>query len=216
MKHLSTILSIIAIIIAGVVGFNQFRGNGKSAKKARVISAGDTAALSSSGLSIAYVDLDTLEENYTLFKKKKEEFEAMDKNLGTELERMQTQLQNEYMEIQKKAQAGSIPQDQLEMLSKKLQQRQQEIEVKKQNEGSQLIKKQEEFNKKLQDDIRGFLDEYAEDKGYDFVMAYTKTSTILFANPELDVTQDVIVALNSGKSFGKKDNKKTADSATKK
>jgi outer membrane protein len=102
-----------------------------------------------------------------------------------------------------------------------LQQRQQELEIKKQNDGSQLIKEQEKFNKKLQEDIRGFLEEFADEKGYDFVLAYTKTSTILFANPDLDITQEVIEALNSGKSYGKKndkesDEKTTTDTVTKK
>jgi outer membrane protein len=220
MKNISTILSILAFIGVCILGFLQFKGNGKSARKSRVITnASPDAAKLTSSANIAFVDLDTLEDNYTLFKKKKAEFETLDKNLGNELERMATALQNEYMELQKKAQAGLITQEQGEAASRKMQQRQQELEMKKQNEGSALIKKQEEFNKKLQDDIRGFLDEYAIDKGYDFVMAYTKTGAILFANPDMDITADVIDALNSGKSYEKKDDKKetkVADTASKK
>jgi outer membrane protein len=220
MKNLSTILSILAFIGVCILGFLQLKGSGKSARKSRVItSTSPDAAKLTSSANIAFVDLDTLEDNYTLFKKKKAEFETLDKNLGNELERMATALQNEYMELQKKAQAGLITQEQGEAASRKMQQRQQELEMKKQNEGSALIKKQEEFNKKLQDDIRGFLDEYAIDKGYDFVMAYTKTGAILFANPDMDITADVIDALNSGKSNEKKDDKKetkVADTAAKK
>ena len=219
MKNLSTILSILAFIGVCILGFFHLKG-GKGARKARVVSA-TPDAVKRGGMSIAYVDLDTLEENYTFFKKKKAEFDAQDKKLGNEIDRLGTALQNEYIDLQKKAQAGTITQDQGEAIARKLQQRQQELEIKKQNDGSQLIKEQEKFNKKLQEDIRGFLEEFADEKGYDFVLAYTKTSTILFANPDLDITQEVIDALNSGKSYGKKndkesDEKTTTDTVTKK
>jgi outer membrane protein len=209
MKNLSNILSVLAFVGVCILGILYYLGGNTSAKKTRVISTTDASKTAlPSGSNIAYVDLDTLEEHYILFKKKKAEFEATDKALGNELERIATGLQNEYVELQKKAQAGQITQEQGELASRKMQQRQQELEMKKQNEGSALIKKQEDFNKKLQDDIRGFLDEYAQEKGYDFVMAYSKTGSILFANPEMDITEDVIDALNSGKSFSKKDDKK--------
>jgi outer membrane protein len=209
MKNLSTILSVLAFIGVCILGILYALGSNKSPKKSRVVTTNNTAsAVAQSAINIAYVDLDTLEEHYNLFKKKKAEFETMDKNLGSELERMATSLQNEYVDLQKKAQSGQINQEQGELASRKLQQRQQELEMKKQNEGSALMKKQEEFNKKLQDDIRGFLDDYADEKGYDFVLAYTKTGSILYANVELDITTDVIDALNSGKTITKKDDKK--------
>ncbi len=205
MNKLSGILSILSFIGVCVLGYLHF--NTKISKKApsKVIvknDSGQTAMPASS--NIAYVDLDSLEASYDYFKKKKIEFEQKDKNLGAELERMATAIQNEYIDLQKKAQAGQITQEQGEAAQKKLMQKQQELEVKKQNQGAQLIKEQEDFNTKLQENIRGFLDEYATEKGYDYVLAYTKTSTILYANPEYNITEDVIEALNSGKTYSKK------------
>jgi outer membrane protein len=208
MKNLSTVLSSLAFIGVCILGFMQMKSTKKVARKAKVVSSSDSNVAVASAGNLAYVNYDSLEANYGSYKKKKAEFEAMDKNLGQELERMQTALQNEYIELQKKAQAGQMTQEQGEAAGRRLQQRQQELEMKKQNEGAALIKKTEEFNKKLQDEMQGFLEEFASEKGYDFVFAYTKPSSLLYVNPDLDITADVLDALNSGKSYAKKDDKK--------
>ncbi len=216
MKYISTILSAIALFIAGYVLFT----NKSSSKvtRAKVIDASNPGAVAASGANIAYVDLDTLETYYTDFKKKKAEFESQDKNLGAELERLASSLQRDAMDLDKKAQGGQVNEAQYKEGMMRLQERQQQLEQKRQNDGAGLIKKQEEFNAKLQKDIRAILENYASDKGYDFVLAYTKTSTILYANAESDITSDVVEELNSGKSAKstKKEEVKTTDSSSKK
>jgi outer membrane protein len=215
MKNISNILSVLAFIGVCILGFLQFKSGGKASRKPKVITSTDSNKTLAAGGNLAYVNYDSLEENYVSFKKKKAEFEATDKNLGVELERMATSIQNDYMELQKKAQAGQMSQEQGEAASRKIQQRQQELEMKKQNEGAALIKKTEEFNKKLQDEMHGFLEDFAAEKGYDFIFAYTKASTILYVNPDFDITDDVLDALNSGKSFAKKEEKKTTTDSSK-
>jgi outer membrane protein len=217
MKYISTILSAIAVLIAGYVLITN-KGNAKPSR-AKVIDANNANAVAAStGANIAYVDLDTLETYYSDFKKKKAEFETQDKNLGAELERLASGLQRDAMDLDKKAQAGQMNEAQYKEGMMRLQERQQQLEQKRQNDGAGLIKKQEEFNAKLQKDIRAILEDYASDKGFDFVLAYTKTSTILYANAESDITSDVVEALNSGKTpkTSKKEEAKTTDSAASK
>jgi outer membrane protein len=206
MKSISTILSILALIGVSILGYLFSKNSGKSARAPRVVNATDAkGVLTTAGANIAFVDLDTLENNYESFKKKKAEFEQKDKNLGADLERMAAAIQQDAMNLDKKAQGGQVTEAQYKDEMIRLQQRQQQMEQKRQNEGASLLKAQDEFNNQLQKNIRGFLEDYAAEKGFDYVLAYTKTSTILYANEEFDITQDVIDALNSGKSFSKKD-----------
>jgi outer membrane protein len=209
MNKLSNILSILSFIGVCILGFLHFKGSStKAIKQAKQIvvknDSGQVTTSTVAGSTIAYVDLDTLEVKYDVFKKKMAEFEAKDKNLGAELERMATAIQNEYIDLQKKAQAGQINQEQGEALQKKLVQKQQDLESKKQNQGTQLLKEQEDFNEKIQDNLRGFLKVYAAEKGYEYVFAYTKANSILFADEANNVTDDVLEALNSGKTFTEK------------
>jgi outer membrane protein len=209
MNKLSNILSILSFIGVCILGFLHFKGGkSKAVKQPKQIvvknDSGQVTTSTVSGSAIAYVDLDTLEVKYDVFKKKMAEFDAKDKNLGAELERMATAIQNEYIDLQKKAQAGQINQEQGEALQKKLLQKQQDLETKKQNQGTQLLKEQEDFNEKIQDNLRGFLKDYAAEKGYEYVFAYTKANSILFADEANNVTDDVLVALNSGKTFTEK------------
>jgi outer membrane protein len=215
MKSIGSILGVIAFVGMCVLSVLQFT-KGKTAKarpKVVVTNAAtgkqETIEAPVAGTNIAYVDLDTLEGNYKYFKQKKSEFETKDKNLGAELERAANEIQTEYAGLQARAQQGKLSETEGAAAEKRLMQKQQDLEKRRQNEGTALLDDQEKFNKELQDNIRGFLNGYAEEKGYDYILAYTSSSTILYANEELDVTQDVIDALNSGKKFNTK--KKTDD-----
>jgi outer membrane protein len=213
----ANILSALALLGVGILAYLHFNGNTKKAGKTpRVIvtkdsTTGNETEIIAQGGNIAYVDLDTLEANYSYFKKKKTEFENRDKALGAELERTAADIQNEAAGLQERARNGQLTEAEGMAAEKRLYQRQQDLEKRRQNQGTALLDDQEKFNKDLQDNIRGFLDGYAEEKGYDLILAYTATSTILYVNEEMDITKEVTDALNSGKSFKKKDKKKEED-----
>lgn len=217
MKSIGSILGIIAFLGMCVLSFLQFsKKEPKVAARPKVVVTNEATGKKevvespASGVNIAYVDLDTLEANYGYFKKKKAEFEGKDKALGAELERAATALQNEYAALQARAQQGKLTQAEGEAAEKSLMQKQQDLERRRQNQGTALLDDQEKFNTELQDNIRGFLDEFAEENGYDYILAYTSNSTILYANKALDVTADALEALNSGKKYSIKKKKAEA------
>ncbi len=76
MKQLSTILSVLALVVSGVVAFSYF--SGKQPAKTGIPVAANSAATTKE-FKIAYFDIDSLETNYEYFKdqlaifKKKEE-----------------------------------------------------------------------------------------------------------------------------------------------
>jgi outer membrane protein len=200
MKNLPIILSSIAL--AGVLFLFFTKGKSKEAAKTVTHVSKDSAGkdVIVAGVKIAYVDIDTLQSNYNYFKQKKAEFESRQKNIDAELERTANTLQNDYIALQKKAQAGSLSQAEGEKAQQSLGQRQQELELKKQNLGSKFIKDQEAFNKEIFDNLHKIIEEYNTTKGYDYILSYSKDGSILYANKELDVTQDIIKDMNNLKS----------------
>ncbi|MBL7764682.1 MAG: OmpH family outer membrane protein [Chitinophagaceae bacterium] len=184
----------------------------KDQKKSRqVITTKDSTGkeITLSATRIAYVDIDTLEAHYDYFKKKKSEFEARQKNIDGELERMANALQNEYIALQKKAQKGELSQSEGEAAQQKLMQKQQDLEIKRQSMGNKYLKDQEDFNKEIHDNLHAYIEKYNEEKGYDYILSYSKDGSILFANQDLDITNDIVKGMNEEKFTPKKNTKDT-------
>jgi outer membrane protein len=146
---------------------------------------------------IAFVDMDTLSEKFIYFKEKREAFEKKTGAMEAEIERMASNLQKEYASFQKKAQEGTMTNSEAEAAQKRLGQLQQSIESKRQAHSSTLMKEQDDFNKEVQNRIDAFLVKYNQDKGYDYILSYAKGGSILLVNRAMDITEDVIKALNA-------------------
>ncbi len=211
MKQFGNILSILSFIGVCILGVLHFNGNKKNNRisKPRIISGDSNKSVIMQGANLAYVDIDTLEENYLSYKKRKAEFEVREKNIYNEIERGTKALQTEYSDAQRRAQAGTMSQAEQEGFQEKMMQKQQNLEVRKQDLSSKLMKDQDVFNKELHENIKGFLTGYAEEKGLDFVYFFTAEglNSILYANKDLDITADVLDALNTGKKFNTKKTK---------
>jgi len=153
---------------------------------------------------VAYVDMDTLQAKYLYLKNGKESLEKESAALEAELGRMQQNLQSEAISFQKKAQAGEYKtQAEGEAAQGKLQKLQHALEERKQSMGAALMKKSDAFTKDLQERLDKYLLKYNADKHFDYILQYQKGGTILFANPELDITNDVANGMNEEDKAGK-------------
>ena len=168
-----------------------------------------TAGTGTSTGRIAYVNIDTLEANYTYLKQKKDEFTKRQAGMEAELERSMMQLQKDAAEFSKKAQAGTLTQSEGEAGQKRLLQMQETLEKRKNALTETLIKEQEAFNKDLHDRLDAFLKEYNADKRYDYILSYSEGGAILYKDESLDITADVIDGMNNSQG-------KTADTSKKK
>jgi outer membrane protein len=206
MKNISTIFSSLALL--GVIVLFAMKMNEKKTAKPKVITKDATGKeVVLAGGKIAYVDIDTLEAHYDYFKKKKVEFEVRQKNIDADLEKMANSLRNEVVAFQKKAQNGELTEAQGQAAQQELLKKEQELESKRQNLGAKYMKDQDAFNKEIHDNLHDYIEIFNEEKGYDYILSYSKESSILFANKELDVTQEIIDGMNNASSKSKKASK---------
>jgi len=203
MKNLSLVFSSLALVgVFVLVGMKVTEK--KMSKPTYTIKDSTGKEFILSGGKVGYVDIDTLESNYNYFKTKKAEFEVRQKNIDAELEKLASALQNEYNGLQKQAQAGTLSQADGEAAQQKLMQRQQDLELKRQNMGANFIKDQEAFNKEIHDNLHQYIEKYNVEKGYDYILSYSKDGSILYANKDLDLTRDIIKGMNSETPNSKK------------
>lgn len=206
MKNASLILSSLAFIGVLVLFGLHFSGSQDKSKKPATAANSGNASLAATTGRIAFVDIDTLEAKYDYFKQKKEEFTRRQSAVEAELQRSAQQMQNDADALQRKAQAGTLTQTEGEAGQRRLLQMQQTLENRRQSLAAQLLKDQDAFNQELQKRLDDFLKEYNKDKGYDYILSYSKAGNILFASSQLDITTEVIGGMNErAKSEGSKD-----------
>lgn len=181
--------AIVALFLAtGLLSCN----GGNNAKPAATVST------TGNGLKIAYVNIDTLQNNLEFFKAKKAEFDQKEKSIQQELSGMQQNLQNQYVALQKAAQAGTLTQAEGEAKQRKLQQLQQDFQNKQSGYESQYTKELSDFNNELKKRLDDFLTKYNKDKHYDLILSDMEGGQILLVNPSFDITADVIKGMNEG------------------
>jgi outer membrane protein len=167
------------------------------------IISGDSAQL-----SVVFIDLDTLLENYQMYVDKKDQLEQQSKSaesvLTGKIEAFQKRAQKfqmEVMEIQQKA--NTYAPVELKKLEEKFGKQQENLA----KEEEALMKQREsvaiELEKKLMDtqtEIQKNLDDYlekiAKEKGYSLILKKGSLGGVMYGTESLDITMETVKALN--------------------
>jgi outer membrane protein len=178
----------LAVLIAGSI---------TACKQGPSTPAASTPAATSadSKNQIVFINSDSLSKNYAYVK-------DMDKRLTTKSDAAKADLQSkgeafqrEVAEYQKAA--NTMPADQRQTTEQRLQREQQQLQTYQQNASAEIQNEQSVEMGKLYDKISEFVKSYAKEKGYKMVLTYSKNNTsMLYGDPSLDVTADVVKRLN--------------------
>jgi len=95
--------------------------------------------------------------------------------------------------------------DQRAATEERLARKQQELATYNQNAGAALQNEEAAENEKLYNKVSDYLKGYAKEKGYKLVLTYSKGNpTVLFADPSLEITKEVVAGLNEAYKKEKK------------
>jgi outer membrane protein len=145
---------------------------------------------------IAYINIDTLNENYMMISDYVKVLKNKKLTLETQFQHMNEKFQQDYEAAQIAAQSGKLLPTELEMKKRDLEQQQRELEN-KQIQMDKLAYDMQEKNDELQKTVKEFLIKNYEGK-YDYILAYTSTvPNILLTNPKLEITYQVLDQLNT-------------------
>jgi outer membrane protein len=158
---------------------------------------GDSLSVNT-GVSIAFVKIDSLLLNYNVYKKMSEELLSEEEKSRVSLNQKATALQKEIEEFQNKVQHNAFltqeralsEQDRLLRKQKDLQ----ELGVKMEQE---LIVKQQKMVEKLNIVIDSVVNKFNEEAGFDFILTNTGKDNILFGKEKYNITSDVLEILNA-------------------
>lgn len=144
---------------------------------------------------VVYVNIDTLIHNYNAAKDMSDRLQSKGKAANDDVVAKKQAFQREVGDYQKGA--AGLSADQRAATEQKLQRRGQEIQAYEQNATTQFQQESGTEQNKLYDKIADFTKTYAKEKGYKLVLTFSKANpTVLYGDPTLDVTSDVVKRLN--------------------
>ena len=158
--------------------------------------ATENETVQTTGIKIAYVELDTLMNQYKLYKDYSEVLTRKGTNIQNTLAKKQRALESHAAAVQKKYESnGFTTRDELERAQAGIQREQQELAQLADRLNNEFNEEQARINTEARDSIQAFLKTYNKAKKFDYIFSRSGDN-ILLANPKFDSTRDVVAGLN--------------------
>jgi len=199
MKNLSLALNAVLFALVGVLFYLHFSSKSKSSAPQVIQTNGKSVTVP----QIAYIDIDSFQNDYLYFKSGKATLEARQNAMESELQRSIGAFQSKVAGLQQKA--ATMTEEEGMAAQQKLQMEQQQIEERKQTMEAQFMKETQDFNMQLQERINVYLKKYNADGRYTYIMPYSKEMTnLLYVNEANNITDEVLKGMNEEYSATKK------------
>ena len=160
-------------------------------------------ATSSSQENIAYVEIDSIMNQYTYWKEVTKILEAKEKNIQKTLAGKQQALQQAAANFQRNVQANKYTQEQAQQIQAGIQKQAADAESLQQRLGAEYQKEVSNYNKALSDSVHNYLKSFNKDKKYVMILAKSGDN-ILYADEACNITSDVVKGINKAYSGLKK------------
>ena len=189
MRNISTILSIIALVLVGVLFYLYF-SNGKEKKPATVVTEKGEEKV----FKIAYFDIDSLQAHYEYFKDAFKDARSKESSMNAELTDMTNSYQRRIRELQAKGETMS--QTESEAAQREVNMMQQRFSERKAALEQDLQRTQVDLMTKVRKSVEDYLKEYNKTQGYSFIMSYEPGLMMYYKDSVYDITSDLLKGLN--------------------
>ena len=197
MKNILLTINIILLVLVGYLYYLHFKNHGKVVQAIK-----QSETIVNDGKSkVAYIDLDSLQNNYGYYQKLKEDFERKQSQANGEISAMQKKYQTRAMQLQQKA--TTMNQKEQEAAMQEMNKMQQGLQARKQNIDNELYNENSKMKEDILTRIQNFLKDYNKDGKYSYIFSY-EPGFMFYKDSTLNITPDVIVGLNKLDSSNKK------------
>jgi outer membrane protein len=190
MKKLSVALFAVLFLAVAALYVLHFTGNKVKEAEAQP----GRAAVQSQG--IAFVNIDSVIYKFDMFFDRREDLLAKQKKAEAEFSSKEAQLKKNASDAQDKVNKGLVTRAQAAEMEQALYQQQQELVSLQQKLQSGLVEEEQVMNRQIVDYITTYLEENKSQYNYQFILGKSFGSPVLYGDTGLDITQQVINALN--------------------
>ncbi len=193
MKYASLVLSAIALILSGIVLYQQNSSKKIVSGISDRLEHSDT--LEAKPVKIAYVDLDSMDARFEYYKVKMEGFEKKKEGLDRQLNNSYQNLDNKRIEFLKKGDA--ISQAEVDAFRREYDQQLQYLENQRRKTEQDVQQEAMVMRDDIFSKINEYLEEYSRVKGYTYIFSYSRNANVfLYQDAAYDITDEVIAGLN--------------------
>ncbi|HMK03197.1 MAG TPA: OmpH family outer membrane protein [Ferruginibacter sp.] len=187
-------MNVLLLAAVGYLYYHNF-----SAKKITAVQTNSTTAMpvdiNGNRPPIAYVELDSLNENITYIRDRRKELEAEQRAIETEQENGYRGLQAQKDNFLKRG--ASITEAEAQQFQGKLIEQQQKIDDTKQLKSQKLSEKSFSIMDGIQKKLKEFLTEYNKEKKFMYIFTTgTGLDYMVYKDSSLNITHDVIKGMN--------------------
>lgn len=190
MRNISTILSVIALALVGVLFYLHFTH--KEQLKQVSVAAGKNGQ---NNFKIAYFDIDSLQASYAKYKDVLEEMRSKESSANAELQAMKLRFQNRIQQLQEKG--PTMSQAEGEAAQREVAKMEQDYRKREAQLQDNLQNQQMDMTKQMRKEIEDFLARFNKDKGYAYIFSYEPGFIMYYKDSLYDVTADLIQGLNA-------------------
>ncbi|MFZ9719423.1 MAG: OmpH family outer membrane protein, partial [Chitinophagaceae bacterium] len=155
----------------------------------------NTPAAADSGFKLTYIDLDTINEYYELFRVKNEEIEKEKQRIENEIQSGVNKLEQDRINFLKKGE--SITQIEAEQFQRDYQNRYQQLGTRRESLLNQHLDHQAKALDEIQKNINDYLKEYNKDRKFHFIFSTGEGNlTLYYKDSAYNITREVLEGLN--------------------
>jgi len=199
MKNISTLLNIVLLLALGFLYYKVYNDKNPAGK---LSAPGISQPAVSSAINgpvralIAYVELDSLNDQISYIKNRRTQLEAEQKAIENEW-------QNGYKSLEAKkdnfikVKGQNMTQEEAEKFQIDLMQQQQAIDSRKQTQLQSLSERSYKFMEDIQKKLKEFLAGYNKEKNFQYILTTgTGLDYLIFKDSTLNITADVVTGMN--------------------
>ncbi|RHJ78004.1 OmpH family outer membrane protein [Parabacteroides sp. AM08-6] len=199
MKNINYVINGVLAVAVVILFVMQFSGK-KEASVATSFAAEDSTSL----FPIAYVNVDSLLQNYNYAKDLNEIIVKKQEDYRASINQEMNNLNSEAQDFQRKLENNAfLTTERVTQERNRLGKKEQDLRERAAKMEQELSLEQMKLNEQLRDTIVAQLTIFNKDKGYQIIFSNTMGDNILLANPAYDITAELLALLNKNYSSGK-------------
>src|SRR5690554_7971159 len=184
----------VAVIVLFILHFNSnTSSNEESGKNLSVLLNDSTIAL-----PIAFVNVDSLLVNYNFAKDLNESLLRKEESTRATLNQRENQINAAAQEFERKLRNNAfLSQERAQQEQERILQMNQEYQQLADRLSQDFMIEQQKLNLHMEDTIKVRMIEFNRDRNYEIIFSNISTSTLIYAKDKYDITEDVVLFLNS-------------------
>jgi outer membrane protein len=196
MKNTSLIINIVLAVAIAVLYVLHFTSKPRvSGNMEEGVTSGSIEFMAD-GLALAWVNMDSLLNHYDMYFDIQKDMEVKGRKMETDMNTRTRAFEKQMIDFQDKVQKGLVTRSQAQVMQQELAEKEQQLYLYRDELRMQFAEEEQVMLRRIQQSIYDYLKEYNKDKGYHIILSGSFGGPLLYGNPGIEITNEVLDGIN--------------------